>query len=397
MNYALHKAKLFNKYPAIQDLKMKAKKRIPNVAWEYLETGTGKELTLDRNERAINDIQLVPKFCKGQLNPNIGIELFGESYRAPFGVAPVGLTGLMWPKAEIIISKVAKLYGIPFSLSTVATETPEIVGPYVNPNGWFQLYPPKNKSLRRNLLDRARSSGFKVLLVTADVPAPSRRERTKRAGLTMPPRIDPKFFIEGCKNPAWTWKTIQRGLPRLRTIEGYSEFKDMMSVGAFVQNNMGGNLSWDYCEELREYWDGPIVLKGVLHPDDVQRSIDIGFDGVVISNHGARQFDGAPSSIEVLPSIVQKFKSRTKILFDSGVRSGLDVLKALAIGADFVLLGRPFIYGVCALGEIGVAHVIELLKDDLSNNMIQCGIERLSEVSQIPIFSPSVHNNDRIK
>lgn len=389
MNYASHKAALFNKYPSIEDLRLKAQKRIPNVAWQYLETGTGSELLIDRNRKALDQISMLPQFCKGQLNPSIDCKLFGQEYRAPFGVAPVGLTGLMWPKAEEILAAVSARHGIPYSLSTVATETPETVGKHLNQNGWFQLYPPKSPELRRSLLKRAKESGFNVLLVTADVPAPSRRERTKRAGLIMPPKLTPKFLWEGLTHPTWSIQTLKRGLPRLRTIESYAEFNDMMSVGAFVQNNMGGNLSWDYCKALRNEWDGPIVLKGVLHPDDVQKAIDIGLNGIVVSNHGARQFDGAPSAIEALPEIVDAYKSKTTIIYDSGLRSGLDILKALRLGADFVLMGRAFIYGVASLGAMGVEHVIELLKDDLVNNMIQCGVSSLDELKDITLFKQS--------
>lgn len=378
MTYEEKKAEYFMKYPAIQDLRNKAQKRIPDVAWAYLETGTGSEELIGLNTSAFSKIRMPPSFCMGQLAPKIETNLFGNTYSAPFGIAPVGLTGLMWPETEVILAKSAKKNNIPYSLSTVATETPEAVGPHVGDNGWFQLYPPRERELRRKFMDRAKQNGFHTLLITADVPTPSRRERTKRAGLQMPPKITPHFIWQGITHPQWSMKTLQRGLPRLRMVESYSEFHTMMSVGAFVRGQLGGNLSWDICKEIKDYWKGPVVVKGLLHPRDAEEAVRIGMDGIVVSNHGGRQFDGAPTSIDVLPDIVKSVKGKTAIILDSGVRSGLDVLRAIYLGADFVLLGRAFIYGVAALGDHGGDHVYEILCDELRNNMVQYGIEDLN-------------------
>lgn len=380
MSYDDHKAEYFNRYPAISDLAVKAQKRIPHVAWEYLQSGTGREALTRKNTEAFNDITFTPQFCKGILKPNIETKLFGQKYAAPFGVAPIGLTGLMWPRIEHHLAATANRYQIPYSLSTVATETPETVGKYVGNMGWFQLYPPRDEDVRKSLLKRAKEAGFHTLLVTADVPMASRRERTKRAGLQMPPKITPQLIWQGITHPRWTVETLKHGLPRLRTIEAYTELKNIKFVSGYVGNRLGGTLSWDYCRELRDLWEGPIVLKGVLHPTDAQKAIDIGFDGILVSNHGGRQFDGAPTSIEVLPQMVREFKGKTKILFDSGVRTGLDIMRALSLGADFVLLGRAFIYGVAALGKFGGDHVVEILMDDLKNNMVQLGVESIGAI-----------------
>lgn len=380
MSYEKHKTKLFNQYPAITDLAKKAKRRIPHVAWEYLETGTGRESLIKRNSEAFDKITFQPQFCKGQLEANIKTTFLGQQFNAPFGIAPVGLTGLMWPKAEIILAKTANKYQIPFTLSTVATETPEALAPHIGNMGWFQLYPPREKELRRKILKRAKDAGFHTLIVTADVPMASRRERAKRAGLQMPPKITPKMIWEGITHPAWTVNTLKRGLPALRTIESYTSYKSMKFVSGFVGNRLGGTLSWEYCQELQEEWDGPIILKGVLHPKDAEKAIEIGLDGIVVSNHGGRQFDGALASIDALPEIVKVAKGKTAILFDSGVRTGLDMMRALSLGAEFVLLGRAFIYGVAALGDYGGDHVAELLMDDLKNNMVQLGVKDLSKL-----------------
>lgn len=383
MSYDQHREYLSNKFPAIQDLARRAQQRMPNVAWEYLQTGTGEEQLLDHNRQALHQVRFKPQFCKGDLKPQIATTLFGQSYTAPFGIAPVGLTGLMWPRAEVLLAQAAVRCQIPFSLSTVATETPETVGAHVGDMGWFQLYAPREKHLRKALLQRAWDSGFRTLLITADVPVPSRRERTKRAGMQMPPKITPAFIWQGVTHPVWSYHTIRRGLPSLRTVSSYAEFTDMVAVGKFVRRKLGGNLSWDICAELRDLWRGAVVIKGLLHPEDALEAVRYGMDGIVVSNHGARQFDGGIAAIDALPPISSVVNGQLKIIMDSGIRTGLDVLRALHLGADFVLCGRAFMYGVAALGAMGGDHVYSILADDLKNNMIQLGIEQLADIPHI--------------
>ena len=380
MSYKNNKTKLLNKYPAVSDLATKAKRRIPHVAWEYLDSGTGIEHLKNLNRTALNAVRMTPRFCRGKLTPNVETELFGNTFSAPFGMAPVGLTGLMWSQAEILLAQSAVRCNIPFSLSTVATETPERVGRHVGENGWFQLYPPKERHLRADLLRRAWESGFKVLLITADVPERSSRERSRRAGLQNPPKFTPGFVWQGLTHPAWSLATLRRGLPQLRTVTGYTEFKDAVNTDKFVRSKLGGNLSWEICEELRDTWPGAVVLKGILHPADAEKAAAIGLDGIVVSNHGGRQFDGGPAAIDALPDVVRTANGRLKILFDSGIRTGLDIMRALHLGADFVLAGRPFMYGVCALGKYGGDHVFQIFYDDLKNNMAQYGTESIAEL-----------------
>ncbi|MBO3116129.1 alpha-hydroxy-acid oxidizing protein [Winogradskyella sp. DF17] len=380
MSYETYQKDYSNKFPAIEDLAIKAKSRIPHVAWEYLESGTGSEYLLQRNKEAFEAITFTPQFCKGHIEVDVSTQLFGQSYSCPIGIAPVGLTGLMWPKAEHYLAAAAKRYTIPFCLSTVATETPETIGPLVGNNGWFQLYPPKELDLTVSLLNRAKASGFHTLVVTADVPMASRRERTKRAGMTIPPKITPQLIWQGLTHPVWTYETLKHGLPRLRTVEQYTNTTDFKFVSGFVGNRLGGTLDWQYCQKLKALWDGPVVLKGVLHPDDAQRAIDIGLDGIWVSNHGGRQFNGAPASIEALPDIAAMVGNQVPIIFDSGIRTGLDIMRALYEGANFVMLGRPFLYGIAALGTYGADHVIHILKDDLKNNMVQLGITSIEEL-----------------
>ncbi len=384
MAYKRYKAAWLNKYPAIEDLRIKAQKRIPNVAWQYLETGTGQELCLRRNQAKLNQYTLTPQFCKGPLHPETKVHLFGSNYDFPFGIAPIGLSGLIWPRSECFLAETAQRNNIPYTLSTVATETPEMVADYISsPNAWFQLYPPKLEKDKKDILRRVWNAGFRTLLVTADVPTPSRRERAIRAGFSRSPSITPSFVWQGVKRPQWSIATLKNGLPKLKTIAPYASGADGESVANYLKENMRGSLTWEYCKILREEWKGNLVLKGIMDKQDAIKAASLGFDGILVSNHGGRQFDGAPAAIEVLADIRKVVPSDVKILFDSGVRSGLDVLKAISLGADFVLLGRAFMYGLAGLGVFGGDHVIEILRQDLLNNMTQLGIESLNALKLI--------------
>lgn len=380
MSYEQQQVKLANKYPAIEDLAQKAKKRIPHVAWEYLSSGTGDEDLLSRNRAAFQKINFLPKFCKGELLAHTETTLFGRKYNAPIGMAPIGLTGLMWPRVEHFLAATANRMKIPYCLSTVATETPETVGEYIGDMGWFQLYPPKDIDIRKSLLQRAKDAGFHTLVVTADVPMASKRERTKRAGMSIPPKITPRMIWQGITHPIWSYHTLRHGIPRLRPIEHYTNNNNLKFVSGFVGNRLGGTLNWDYCKELKEAWDGPVVLKGILHPEDAAKAIEVGLDGIGVSNHGGRQFNGGPAAIEALPAIVKEVNGKVPIIFDSGIRTGLDIMRALYLGADFVLAGRPFVYGVAAIGEYGADHATHIFMDDLKNNMVQLGVSNFEEL-----------------
>ena len=373
---------LMNRYPRIAELRQRARQRIPHFAWEYLDSGTGADQCMQRNEQALAAVTLEPQFMKGAFEPELATTLFDVRYSVPFGVSPVGLTALMWPHAERILARTAARHRLPFTLSTAATESPEVIGPLTEGMGWFQLYPPRDATIRRDLLLRARDTGFTTLLVTADVPVASRRERQIRAGVSVPPRITPIMLWRCLLRPAWSWATLRAGSPRFRGLEKYIDGNDMQDMLSFIGEGLGGTLDWEYLQAVRQEWDGPLVLKGVIDTAAAERAVSIGFDGIMVSNHGGRQFDGAPASITALPRIAAAVGKRTKILFDSGVRSGLDIARALALGADFVLLGRAFMYGVDALGRRGGDHVAQILQADLANNMTQLGCATLQELAQ---------------
>ncbi len=381
------------RFPAISDLSKKAKASIPYFAWEYLDSGTGEETGMQRGIKAFEKYTLVPRFMKGELDPALETELFGQTYSAPLGIPPIGYTSMMWPDAEMMFARTAAKKRIPHCLSTVASDTPENCGPASDGYGWFQLYPPRKEHIRADLLKRAKDSGYKTLVVTADVPVPSMRERQRRAGMSIPPKITPLILYRILKRPRWALATLKRGRPTFATMEQYMEGYDGRSFDGivnFVGNELGGVLDWEYLNSVRDMWDGPLVLKGILSVEDAKEAVKSGVDSVWVSNHGGRQLESAPAAIDVLPDIATAVGKKTKIIFDSGVRSGGDVLKAIALGADFVFAGRAFMYGVCALAENGGEHVYELLTADIINNMHQLGIERLEQMRDIEVRRESV-------
>jgi L-lactate dehydrogenase (cytochrome) len=369
------------RYPALVDLETTAKRRMPRFAWEFLDSGTGYDEAKTRSTAAFSDVTLVPRFMRGEFKPDIETTLFGATYAAPFGIAPVGMNGLSWPGTDRFLAQCAGRRRIPYTMSTAANETPETLGPDAAGMGWFQLYPPRNTNMRSDLLARARDSGFTTLVITVDVQAMSRRERQMRAGLGAGYSLTPKMLWETMQRPSWAMAMLRNGKPGLPMLERYMPSKDMQAFLAFVGSELNGTFDWAYLDALRAEWDGALVLKGILDPADAQQAVEHGVDGILVSSHGGRQMDAAPASVSVLPAIKRAVGDRAAVLLDSGVRGGLDVARALASGADFVLLGRSFMYSVAALGQLGPDHAVDLLTDDLKATMSNLGCSTLDELA----------------
>ena len=373
---------LVDKYPRVSDMVGVAKRRMPHFAAEYLFAGTGYDEALENNRKAFNEVFLVPQYLKGTVNPNLKTKLFGYEYDAPFGMAPVGMTSLMWPGAEIALSKMSVKNNIPFSLSTVSCTSVEEVGKHLDGNGWFQLYPPADKAIRNDLLKRAKDSGFKNLIITADIPASSRRERLRMAGVSVPPKNNLRTFFQAAICPSWSIGTLINGIPAFGTMDQYSDGSwhgNAKSKAGFAGSQMQRYLDWDYLKEVRDIWKGPIILKGLMDIEDAIKTTKF-VDAIYLSNHGGRQLDIAPSTLQILPEIRKKVGSKFPIIIDSGFYSGQDICKGLMLGADFIMTGRPFIIGLAALGAKGANHVHDILKDELSNIMEQVCAENVKEL-----------------
>lgn len=366
------------KYPAISDLKTRARGRIPHFVWEYLDSATGVEATQRRNRTALDQVLLDPSILHGEFAPDLSTKLLGRDHPLPIGIAPLGMSGLIWPGAEQMLARMAAREAIPYTLSTVASQLPEDVGPHAGDQGWFQLYPPRDPVIRDDILNRAKRAGFHTLVLTVDVPVASRRERQTRGGLTQPPKLTPRLALQAARCPAWLLGIRQTGMPRLRLMESYSQVKGSLPSNQHIGYLLRTSPDWDYFKALRDAWDGPLVVKGVGRADDAARLTDEGADAIWVSTHAGRQFDGGPASIETLPAI--RAATPLPVIFDSGIEGGLDVLRALALGADFVMLGRAFHYGLAAMGEPGAAHVLDILRQDMISNMGQLGARSLKDL-----------------
>ena len=363
-------------HPAPSDLRATCRRHVPHFVWEYLDSATGTESVKMRNRAALDATLLRPAALRGKVLPDLTTAFLGQDQALPFGIAPVGMSGLIWPGAEQMLARLAVAERIPYGLSTVATRLPEEIGPLAGDRGWFQLYPPTDPDIRRDLLRRARDSGFRTLVLTVDVPGPSRRERQRRAQLSFPPKLTPSILFQIAIRPEWALRTLKNGTPRLRLMEEYLKVDRNAPSTGHAGYLLRAAPDWDYLAATRAEWDGPLIVKGVLEPDVAARLKSEGVDAVWVSNHTGRQFDGAPAAIEVLPAVRAAVGADYPLILDSGIESSLDILRGFARGANFVMLGRAFHYALGAFGPRGAAHLVHILREGLIADMTQIGITR---------------------
>lgn len=370
------------KYPSVTDLKTKAKSRIPKFAFDYLEGGANEEFNLAKNESDFDDIFLKPQYLHVAGDIDMSVELFGRRYSAPFGISPIGLQGLMWPNAPEILAKAAAKHDIPYTLSTVSTSSIERIAEVSDGKAWFQLYHPTEDLLRDDILRRLKDVECPVLVVLVDVPSFGLRYREIKSGLSMPPKMNVSNIVQALMRPIWGIKTLQHGIPSFATLRPYMEKGlDLTQLGQFMNRTFTGKVNVEKVKAIRNIWKGPLVLKGITTDEDMQAAIDIGVDGVIVSNHGGRQIDAGESSINSLIHLAANpaYKAKVKIMLDGGIRSGVDLGRAHAVGSDFNFMGRPFMYGVGALGDEGAEHTINMFKAQLYQVMQQLTLENVSE------------------
>jgi L-lactate dehydrogenase (cytochrome) len=365
------------RFPSIEHLRERAARRLPRFVLEYLEGGCNSEINLRRNTDEIREVRLMPRYLGEFKGADLKTELFGQTYEAPFGVSPIGLQGMIWPRATEILAAAATKHGLPFILSTVATASIETVAEITGGKAWFQLYHPVEEDLRNKLLDRVEAAGLPVLVILADTPVFGYRPREIRNGLAMPPKMTLRNIAQMMTRPHWSFAQLATGVPEFATLKPYLPGGlDMKHLGLFMNRTFSGRLNPARLASLRDRGKGKLVVKGLVSEEDVETALGIGVDGIIVSNHGGRQLDAGESTIAPLTRLARRFGDRTTLMLDSGLRSGPDIACALASGARFGFLGRSFMYGVAALGGKGGDHTMTMLKRQLRQVMEQLACER---------------------
>ena len=367
----------------IMDYRTLAKRRLPRFLFEYIDGGAFTEATLRHNVSDFEDLPLKQRILGGVGDTDIATTLFGQKLAMPLALAPVGLAGLNARRGEVQAARAAEAAGVPFILSTMAVCTIEEVRKKVAPF-WFQLYVLRDRGFMRDMIARAKAAGCTALVFTVDMPVPGIRYRDMRSGLSGggPVTRRVKRFGQVLASPAWAWDVGLRGGPHTlgHVSSALKQHAGVEQYWAWASANFDPDVTWKDIEAIRALWDGPLIVKGILDPDDARAAADVGVQGVIVSNHGGRQLDGALSSIRALPSIAKAVGDRTTVLMDGGIRTGADIVRALCMGAKGVLIGRAWAWALAAKGEAGVAHVLRILEKEMRVAMALTGATRISDL-----------------
>ena len=369
------------KAASVSDYRALARARLPHFLFEYLDGGSYDEVTLARNVEDLRAVALRQRVLRDVSSIDLSTELFGKSWSMPVGLGPVGLSGLYARRGEVQAAKAAAAAGVPFSLSTLSACSIEEVA-RAEPGFWFQLYIVKDRGFVADMIARAKQAGCGALMLTVDLAVPGTRYRDYRSGLSGTLRGGGARLAQAVARPSWAWDVAINGRPmtmgNLEPLLGAdAALSDLMG---WVGSNFDSSVTWKDVEWVRSQWDGPLMIKGILDPEDARQAVAAGVDGIVVSNHGGRQLDGVSSTAHALPAVAREIRWRIPVLVDGGVRSGLDVVRMLALGADFVLLGRAWAYALAAAGQPGVAHVLELIDAEMRVAMALTGHVAVSEI-----------------
>ncbi len=366
---------------ASTDYRAAAKSKLPPFLFHYIDGGAYNEHTLRRNTADLADIALRQRILKNMSELSLETELFGEKLAMPVILAPVGLTGMYARRGEVQAARAAAKKGIPFTLSTVSVCPIEEVAPAIDRPMWFQLYVLKDRGFMRNALERAQAAGVKTLVFTVDMPVPGARYRDAHSGMSGP-NAAARRMLQAVTHPQWAWDVGLNGKPHdLGNVSAYrGKPTTLEDYIGWLGANFDPSISWKDLEWIREFWKGPMIIKGILDPEDAKDAVKFGADGIVVSNHGGRQLDGVLSTAHALPAIADAVKGDITILADSGIRTGLDVVRMIALGAESVLLGRAFVYALAAAGEAGVINLLTLIEKEMRVAMTLTGAKSISEI-----------------
>ena len=365
----------------IDDLRKLAKKRLPKIAYDFIEGGTDDEVGLVTNEQAFRKARIVPRYLVDVSVRDQSTTLFGRTYSSPIGIAPTGIAGLFRRGADLMLAEAAREANVPFIMSGTSTASLEDLAKVAPDHGWYQLYSAKNQHVSEDMIKRVGDAGLKTLVFTVDVPEGSNRERNARNGWGRPLRLTWETKFEALQHPGWMMEWMKHGTPMFNNWAKYAgPNASAEKVADFVAEQNRAPMTWKHVERYRELWKGNFVLKGIMHPDDAVRAHSLGVDGIMVSNHGARQLDIAPSPIEVLPTIRDAVGDKMTLMLDGGIRRGMDAVVALCLGAKFCFVGRPTLYGVAAGGTAGATKALQIFRREIDLTQAQIGAPRIADL-----------------
>ena len=383
---------LHRRFPTIAHMRQYARRHVPHFVFEYMDGGAGADIGIAHNWAALDAVELVPRYGVMPALPPVEVELFGRKYAAPIGIAPMGGPALAWPGGDAALARAAQRARVPYTLGTVGGITIEEAAKLAPDVLWFQLYrlARNDHALGMDLVRRAEAAGAHVLVLTIDVPVRTTRSREAAVGLGRGPfRPDLPMLIDMLCSPAWLAALMRHGRPKFSNIKAYAgPNASGDEVIRFTREHLGGAFTWDEIARFRDCWRGPLVLKGILHPQDAAKAVAMGIEGIWVSNHGGRQIEALPPAIDVLPAIAAEVASRATIIMDSGIRSGLDVIRAIALGAHTTFAGKAFLWGLGALGEAGPGHVIGLVIEEARAALGQIGAHSLAQARSVVVRHP---------
>jgi len=374
----------------IEDLRVLARRRLPRAIFDFFDGGAEDEVTLRENRAAFERVRLLPRVLVNVKDVSLETDVFGEKSKLPLAIAPTGGISAGRYGAELILARAARAAGVPFTMATPSAFTIEQVAKEVGGRLWFQLYCVRNLDFRKALVQRARDAGFEAILVTVDLPVSGKRERDPRNGFHTPYSPNWRNSKDVVFKPSWALDMLRNGLPGMANLAGYPfSTPSGTDIVTAVGREMDAGLDWDYVERLRDDWPRKLVLKGVERADDAERAASVGCDGIVVSNHGGRQLDGAVATLDALPEIAKRVGGKLTVLLDGGVRRGVDILKARALGAQGVLTGRATLFGAMAGGEAGALRALEILATELERAMRLCGVRSMAEIGPELLAAPN--------
>jgi len=367
------------RYPGVSDLKARARRRIPKYAFDYIDAAIDYEIAKQRNRESFHRTKLIPRYLTDVTSVDITAEVFGKRYAMAIGVSPVGLGDMMWPGAEMALAAAAQKANVPYMLSTFSTTLMEDIAEAAPDVCWFQLYVPKKLDVTKELISRAKASGFNVLVVTLDIPVGAKRNRELKNGLKLPFSFSPNILWQSMIHPLWAIEQLRHGTPDFVNMMRYREDPDQGLANLVSEFIMPG-VTLERIREIRTLWDGPLVLKGIQYGQNAVDAMHAGVDGIVVSNNGGRQLDAAPTSVEALRALPDEVRNKMTVMIDSGIRTGLDVVRSKTLGAEFAFSGRSFYYGIGAMGPKGANQVIEIFRDEITRTIQQLGCVTFDEL-----------------